>query len=418
MKKLILIFFVFFCVQGYARVFDFCVSDCDIWGKPTLIGSENGEELPGNPNVRLIEEYTSPDFELKMKAAIDSPTDNTEDLIVLCAIWANVANTGDKELLRSKLIKKTTGLNIEKLNTPNDILKSSWGAISPLDSRLSAYLTLMLADKIGIIPGSPDGEGWGEIGFSQGISLRYWFGAYSFGMEEKFKHIEKSFWLFPFLADEQVQWRIEFEIFRQILSYEFDVFEFLRDEQGEIDEYVDALGEKHSGVRLLKALRGLEDSPDVSEREILNLAGDFFVPSYPFAERILLRKFKYKEAAYFHYLSQRNPMNIPEMELFFLRYGGTDSSKVMRMKTFLNELLGAKMFEEAKAYGAYLLSLDIPFKYKTEIERYVLRELTRNGCSIDREKVLSYRKNRNFTIRSFEERFEKELKDYNAQRRE
>jgi len=98
MKKLTLIFFVFFCVQGYARVFDFCVSDCDIWGKPTLIGSENGEELPGNPNVRLIEEYTSPDFELKMKAAIDSPTDNTEDLIVLCAIWANVANTGDKEL--------------------------------------------------------------------------------------------------------------------------------------------------------------------------------------------------------------------------------------------------------------------------------------------------------------------------------
>jgi len=90
----------------------------------------------------------------------------------------------------------------------------------------------------------------------------------------------------------------------------------------------------------------------------------------------------------------------------------------MRMKTFLNELLGAKMFEEAKAYGAYLLSLDIPFKYKTEIERYVLRELIRNGCSIDREKVLSYRKNRNFTIRSFEERFEKELKDYDAQRRE
>ncbi len=272
----------------------------------------------------------------------------------------------------------------------------------------------MLADKTGIIPGSPDGEGWGEIGFTQGISLRYWFGACSFGMEEKFKHIEKSFWLFPFLAEEQERWRVEFEVFRQIQSYEFDVFEFLRDEQEEIDEYVDILGENHSGVRLLKALQCLEESPDVSEQEILNLAGDFFVPSYPFAEKILLRKFKYKEAAYFHYLSLRSPMNIPAMELFFLRYGGSGASKITRMKTFLNELLGAKMLDEAKAYGAYLLSLDIPFEYKTEIERYALRELLRSGCSIDREKVLFYRKNRNFIIRSFEERFEKELKDYDA----
>ncbi len=81
MKKLIFIFSIFFCLQGYARVFDFCVSDCDIWGKPTLVGSENGEELPGNPNVRLIEEYTSPDFELKVKTVIDSPADGHEDLI-------------------------------------------------------------------------------------------------------------------------------------------------------------------------------------------------------------------------------------------------------------------------------------------------------------------------------------------------
>ena len=409
MKKLTLILPAFFCLQIYAQVFDFSVSDCDIWGRPTLVDRKSGKELSENPLVRLYEEYSSPDFESKIQTVIDT-SNSTDDIVVLCAIWANVAESTNYDALRAMIVKKTTSLDIEELNTPYDVLKSSWGAMPPLDTRLSAYLTLMLADRIGIIPGSPDGEGSASE-MIQGMSVRYWFGAYTSGMATKFRHVEKSFWGFPILAEKDWErWRAEFEVLRQILSYEFDVFEFLRDESEDIDEYAITLGENHSGIRLLRALQRLkENSPD-AEREILNLANDFFVPAYPFAEKILLQKYKYKDAAYFHYLAQKNPTRISRMGEFFVRNGARESVEIEKMKTFLNELLGAKMFEEAKAYGAYISILNIPQEHKKEIDNYTLRRLVKNGCNFDRRDVLHYKKTGKYIIPIFEERFAQELR--------
>lgn len=417
MKKTILFLgcFCLACGQLYARVFDIRIAGCDIWGTPVVEKDDFRRETLKNPVIRLFEEYSSPDFDEKCNKVFSSM--DVEDLLVLCAIWANVATAEDKELLRNAVVLSMTGVDLKYANTVNAFLKSRWGSVPPpLDARLSAYLALMATDKIGLYTG--DATGSGELTCMEmlhAVFLRSWYYACAADARADFRFFEELLFQLAVFANGKPLWLNQFLLFRQALSYEMNAFAYVREDEGDLRKRTEFVDEASPGYRLVLALATQEKNPQKAEAEIRALCDDFFAPAYPFMERICLRKKNFRDAAYFQYLRRRDPLNAYSFMEFMARKSNASSLFTSRAKDFLSELINAKLYDEAKAYGAYIKSkcLGYPITLEKELDSCIFRELIRNGITVSAEDV---RKQKSLSVSdyvspTFEKRFQDSLRE-------
>ena len=128
-----------------------CISEVDAWGMPKLAERKSGRIIPGNSLRELYKLYNAPDFHSQKEDILNS--NDSEGIIVLCALWAYVVPGGERSSWRNEIVENVFGIKLGNVKSGGELINTKvFSANSALDSKLCLFLELLLANKIGVTP--------------------------------------------------------------------------------------------------------------------------------------------------------------------------------------------------------------------------------------------------------------------------
>lgn len=336
------------------KLHDVYISEIDAWGIPKLSEKASKNPIPGNALKELYKLYGDSDF-LAQKEDIFAKNDS-EGIIVLCALWAYVVPARERTCLRDEIIEKTLKIDLEKVRTVRELLNTEPFAKSfKLEPRLNLFLGILLANKFGL-PTPAIGEDADVHGMEAKASLA--LRTYLLGMEASdladFSRFGDAFYAFFLLAESQAA-KDRAQLFFWVEACEFGNFSLLRNNADKVEEIAARLGATDPGVRLARAL--LKKGSDEFETEIASLSASFFPPAYPFMEKICRKNRRHLDAAYFSYLTMRSPWKANEFIEASPSKGVIKNLLMPRSEQFFYDLIHAKSYDEAHTLGVYVMAL-------------------------------------------------------------
>ena len=293
-----------------------CISEVDAWGMPKLAERKSGRIIPGNSLKELYKLYNAPDFHSQKEDILNS--NDSEGIIVLCALWAYVVPGGERSSWRNEIVENVFGIKLGNVKSGGELINTKvFSANSALDSRLCLFLELLLANKIGVTP-PPIGGNTDILGLEakRGHALRFHAIAKVSGDADLIKSSEtvlsglSGLYTMEALSEGNKS-PSHASLISAALFAEFgSAFEpFSKEYFGEISEQ---LVKDNPGIRLVSALLKKEACEQEYEAEIIRLAEELFPPAYPFMEALARKKGRYEDAGYFRYLANRYPWNSTE----------------------------------------------------------------------------------------------------------
>lgn len=371
MRKLLYIFTFFAlslsCGKAFAddRAFDILVSDVDVWGVPVL-KDVAGTPIRGNVFGKLHSIYTSPDFPDKRAQALASEKD-ADGLLVLSAIWKDIAAGEERDALRDAIVKRLLGINLQNAVGTNDVFATrvfDEGYEWPYPTALSDYMELMLLDRFRLLfPSVGESGALLDGGIGRALLCRFHHYVRVAGEEknEEFLQLatmDKSVSSLVVGGKSVAAISAQTELFKDILSREpWEKGVKSTEDRRALEQAALTLGEKDPGVRLFHALERKERDTAAYRAEISQLCAEFFSPAFPFMEEICLEERRFEDAAYFHYLFRRNPMNM--IAFLELAIKPSFSEKVLQpqLARYFSELMDAKLYDDAVDFCAYVTVL-------------------------------------------------------------
>ena len=412
--------FTFFIISLCSHAYDLnsvIVLDVDIWGTPILLEKESGAPVSKHPMRVLREIYSDPDF-LKKKEEIFLNR-NQESLAMLCMIWAYAVDGGDRVRLRNEIAARVLCIDLDKSLSAKSLAESAeFSKKRNFSPTLNSFLGLLLSDKVGApLPALGGDERIYNTEMRIALMFRLlWLASCSGdGSDPLYKSLEEraTELLKVRVARKESELSEKFLPFLQIMARTPVNFSKKTSRKSSSDSYS---ARTTSQARLLKALESKETNKFFYENEILELAENFFFPSYPFAEQILYERGHFEEAAFLHYLSWRHPYSLASFIELCPSENMVKNVLLLYAERYWNELQGAKLYEAARDYGIYLLAL---FSQSRKIEEFssslknkIIRDSARYGKTIDSHEIFEARKrigNLRGINADFERRYAKSL---------
>ncbi len=410
------------CGKVFAeQAFDIRVVGVDIYGVPALT-DRAGTPIRENVFARLHRVYASPDFAEKRDQVLAS-SDDADGLLVLSAIWKDIAPGAERDALRDSVVKRILGVDLQKGN--NDAVfatgafEAGYAWVYP--EALADYMVLMLLDRFCVMfPSVGENGRILECGTGRAQICRLaHYCSVTGGDDEESRSLRSMGKILPLLPSEE---KFEFlhaqtEIYKEILSCE----PFLTGVKSQRDVETVAkarqtAGSKDPGVRLLCALDRKETDPVAYKAEVSQLCAEFFPPAFPFMAEICHKEQRFEDAAYFHYLFRRNPLS---MFAFLERVSGVRPAfgeKLLypQASQYFSGLMSAGLYEEAKKFCAYavvFLSHD-KSRESTSLRSEMELRLARQGMQPafrDIQPWLGNQHKKNYANETFDARFRREL---------
>lgn len=395
---------------GAYELRDVFISEVDTWGIPKLAERKSGEAISGNSLKELYKLYSTTDFH-SQKEEILSGSD-VEGIIVLCALWAYIVPAQERAGLRNEIIERTLKIDLEKLDSANELLCSeAFEKSFKIDPRLNLFLGILISNRIGFpVPAIGNDVDVHGLEAKASLALRVYMLSVASGdlSDPHFESFKDAFYAFFRLA--KSQGAIDrARLFLWIEACELGNFSLLVKNAKSVEEIAERLGDKDPGVRLARAL--LKKNSSWFESEIISLANSLFSPAYPFMEEIYRKRSQFLDAAFFRYLTMRSPWKLNEIVEYSPTEGFVRELLIPRSEQFFDDLILSKSYDEASRFGGYVTSLlrqnpSKPEKGKIFCES-VSRDLIFRGKDVSAYGIVSRRKltgrvsyiNREFELR-------------------
>jgi len=419
------------CGKAFAeQAFDVRVVGVDIYGVPALTDTA-GTPIRENVFARLHRVYAAPDFAKKRDQVLAS-SDDADGLLVLSAIWKDIAPGAERDALRDSVVKRILGVDLQKGNSDDvfatDVFEAGYAWSYP--EELADYMLLMLLDRFCVM--FPSVGETGRIlecgtGRAQMCRLAHYCSVTG-GDDEESRTLRGMGKVLQVLPTEDRFKRLlaQTEIYKEILSREPFLSGVKSQRDGEaVAKAKQTAGSKDSGVRLLYAIEQKDQDPDVYKAEVSQLCAEFFPPAFPFMAEICHKERRFEDAAYFHYLFRRNPLS---MFAFLERVSGVRPAfgeKLLypQASQYFSGLMSAGLYEEAKkfcAYAAVFLSHD-KSRESTSLRSEMESRLARQGMPMafrDIQPWLGNQHKKNYANETFDARFRRELAMLDAKQTE
>lgn len=404
------------------RTFDVLVSGADVWGVPALTDPA-GTPIRGNVFGKLHAIYTSPDFPNKRDQALASEND-ADGLLVLSAIWKDVAAGEARDALRDAVVKRLLGIDLQEVAGMNDVLATEVfreGYEWPHPPVLADYMELMLLDRFRLLFPSVGESGNlldGAIGRALLCRFHHYVRAAGEEKNDEFLMLsaaEKLVSSLPVGGKFSSSLYAQTELFKEVLSREPWQKGVGSTNAGRSPaQAVSMLGEKDSGVRLFLALERKAQDSSAYKAEIAQLCAESFSPAFPFMEEICLEERRFEDAAYFHYLSRRNPMNMTAFLELAIKPSFSEKLLRPQLSRYFSELMDAELYDDAVEFCAYATVLLNREKSRgsCELAYEMERRLARAGKRVsfrDLQPWLGNVRGKNYTNARFERRRLREL---------
>ncbi|MCD8313488.1 MAG: hypothetical protein LUC24_04965 [Bacteroidales bacterium] len=391
--------------------------------------------------------YSATDFREKVEQAKRS--NDLNDMLILCAIWQEIATLEDREWLMVEIFSGILGDYYKPdITTPgvkvygeDGVLSRCMKKIFPVPSKdipdiLRTYLATMIVDYYlyghGLIFRVPtvDSDDYHyrkifDFKLNGDLTLVCWLEKANYTDEniniwEKWARglIEKERAIFDKFDDEF--YRVDtanIVVFVDILSAQCGSSKW-KCSGAEIEKANKILGERNRILRLDVAIR----NNDIEE--IASLANEHFYPAYHFAADNYFKEGKYEEAAYFKYLCLRHPSSYMKILLTPINDRLIRAAGLPESKRFIEFLLMSKRYDEMSEFAYYIETILTHGEYPTAQNLEVLSEIDGLNSYVSREILRRTGKSRTireinckdkpysfgyFSIPGFEKRYQKEL---------
>ena len=331
-----------------------------------------------------LEELDAPDFHSQKEDILNS--NDSEGIIVLCALWAYIIPGQERACLRNEIIERTLKIDLEKLDSANELLCSEAFAKSfKFDPRLNLFLGILISNRIRL-PAPAIGNDVDVHGLEakSSLALRVYILSVASGdlSDPHFESFKDAFYAFFRIAKSQDAID-RARLFLWIEACELGNFSLLIKNAKDVEEIATRLKDTDPGVRLARAL--LKKNSNFFESEITSLANSLFPPAYPFMEEIYRKRGLLLDAAFFRYLTMRSPWKLNEIVEYAPTEGFVRELLVPRSERFFDDLILSKSYDEAYRYGTYVLALLNQSAFASNIGKPLREKISRDLIRIGRE---------------------------------